>query len=63
MEFIDGHAGGKDELAFDDSAQALLKEMADNRDKVINLIGKAKYDEEIELLKQVEKDDEKKGGF
>lgn len=37
--------------------------MADNRDKVINLIGKAKYDEEIELLKQVEKDDEKKGGF
>ena len=64
MEFIENHGGdNKEELAFDDSAQALLKEMADNKDKVIALIGQAKYDEEIALLKEVEKDDEKKGGF
>jgi ABC-type multidrug transport system fused ATPase/permease subunit len=50
MEFIDNHAGGEG-LSFDDSAQALLKEMADNKDKVINLIGQGMYDEEIALLK------------
>jgi ABC-type multidrug transport system fused ATPase/permease subunit len=40
MEFIENHGGeNKEELAFDDSAQALLKEMADNKDKIITLIG------------------------
>ena len=64
MEFIENHGGeNKEELAFDDSAQALLKEMADNKAKVVALIGQAKYDEEIALLQEVEKDDEKKGAF
>jgi len=65
MEFIDSHAGTNngDELAFDDSAQALIKEMEENKDKLVTLIGQAKYDEEMNLLKLVEKDDEKKGGF
>lgn len=57
MEFIDNHAGNKEEMAFDDSAQALLKEMADNRDKVIALIGQDKYDEEVKLLHELEKDE------
>jgi ABC-type multidrug transport system fused ATPase/permease subunit len=40
MEFIENHGGeNKEELAFDDSAQALLKEMAQNKDKVVALIG------------------------
>jgi len=40
MEFIDRHAGDKSEaIGFDDSAQALLKEMDDNRAKVIAEIG------------------------
>merc|ERR1712232_1338800 len=64
MEFIDVHAGDtKEELAFDDSAQALLKEMADNRAKVIALIGQEKYDEEVKLLEECAANDEKKGGF
>lgn len=37
--------------------------MADNRDKVIALVGQDKYDEEVAALKEVEKDDEKKGAF
>jgi len=60
MEFIDGKG---EALAFDDSAQALLKEMADNKAKVIGIIGEDKYNEEVELLNKCEKDDEKKGGF
>lgn len=60
MEFIDGKGEG---LVFDDSAQALLKEMADNKAKVIGMIGEEKYNEEVEMLKLCEKDDEKKGGF
>jgi len=40
MEFIDRHSGDKSEaIGFDDSAQALLKEMDDNRAKVIAEIG------------------------
>jgi len=62
MEFIDNHAGGEG-LSFDDSAQALLKEMADNKAKLLGLIGQAKYDEEVAVLQAIEKDDEKKGGF
>lgn len=52
MEFIDAHAGdgGGEGLTFDDSAQALLKEMADNKDKIIAMIGEDKYNEEIHLL-------------
>lgn len=64
MEFIDRHSGDKSEaIGFDDSAQALLKEMDDNRAKVIAEIGQAKFDEEYALLKEVEVDEEKKGGF
>lgn len=37
--------------------------MADNKDKIVLMIGQAKYDEEVALLKLVEKNDEKKGGF
>jgi len=47
MEFIDNQAGNNEALGFDDSAQALLKEMADNKAKVVALIGQEKYDEEI----------------
>lgn len=64
MEFIENHGGdNKEELAFDDSAQALLKEMADNRDKLIAMIGQEHYDEEVAILKKVEEEEQKKGGF
>lgn len=67
MEFIDVHGGDTadagGDMKFDDSAQALLKEMADNKDKVVTMIGQAKYDEEVALLKQVEEEDAKKGDF
>jgi ABC-type glutathione transport system ATPase component len=61
MEFIDN----KDSLnlEYDDSAQALLKEMESNKEKLCRMIGQEKYDEEVALLKLVEKEDEKKGQF
>lgn len=37
--------------------------MEDNKEKIIKLIGQQKYDEEVNLLKEVEKEDEKKGAF
>ena len=37
--------------------------METNKDKIVRMIGLAKYDEEVALLKEVEKDDEKKGAF
>jgi len=50
-------------LEYDDSAQALLKEMEANQVRLCAMIGKEKYEEEIRLLKLVEKEDEKKGAF
>jgi ATP-binding cassette subfamily B (MDR/TAP) protein 1 len=49
MDFIEKNASGGD-MEFDDSAQALLKEMADNKDKIIAQIGEQHYKEEINLL-------------
>jgi len=59
MEFIDN----KESLTFDDSAGALIKEMETNKDKVIALIGKEKYEEEMEVLRKVDENDQKKGKF
>lgn len=61
MEFID-HKDAMN-LEYDDSAQALLKEMESNKEKLCRMIGQEKYDEEVALLKLVEKEDEKKGQF
>jgi ABC-type multidrug transport system fused ATPase/permease subunit len=63
MEFIDSHSTSNEEQVFDDSAHALLKEMEDNKDKLLTLIGKNKYDEEVALLKLIEEQDAKKGDF
>jgi len=61
MEFIDNKESMN--LEFDDSAKGLLVEMENNKDKIVTMIGKQKYDEEVNLLKEVEKEDEKKGAF
>jgi len=65
MEFIENHGGDKkDELAAaDDTAVDLLKAMEKNKDRVVTLIGQEKYDEEIKLMNEVLKEEEKKGAF
>ena len=37
--------------------------MQQNKDKIVNMVGQAKYDEELALLELVKADDEKKGAF
>jgi len=59
IEFIDRN----ETLNLDDSAQNLVKEMENHKDKVINLIGKEKYDEELEVLKKLKLQEEKQGSF
>jgi len=59
IEFIDRNEA----LNLDDSAQNLVKEMENHKDKVINLIGKEKYDEELEVLKKLKLQEEKQGSF
>jgi hypothetical protein len=59
MEFIDN----KNMVSYDDSAQALIKEMETNEQKVKNLIGEKAYTEEMRVLKLIAADDEKKGNF
>lgn len=59
MEFVNN----KDQLAFDDSAQALIKEMETNAVKVKALIGEEAYCEEMRLLALVAENEQKKGEF
>eukprot|EP00355_Strombidium_rassoulzadegani_P005981 CAMPEP_0168618914 /NCGR_PEP_ID=MMETSP0449_2-20121227/6324_1 /TAXON_ID=1082188 /ORGANISM="Strombidium rassoulzadegani, Strain ras09" /LENGTH=263 /DNA_ID=CAMNT_0008659817 /DNA_START=117 /DNA_END=908 /DNA_ORIENTATION=+ len=47
----------------DDSAQALIKLMEENKDALTNMITQAKYDEEMEVLKKCKDQEEKKGNF
>lgn len=41
----------------------LKKEFEDNKKELIALIGQKKYDEEIDVLNQIEADEEKTAGF
>jgi len=61
MEFIDAKDAVK--LDADDSAQALIRAMEANKTRLVNTIGQLKYDDEVALLGEVEKDDEKRGAF
>jgi ABC-type multidrug transport system fused ATPase/permease subunit len=50
MEFISAN----DIHSIDDKAESLIKEMESHKDAIINLIGKAKYDEELEVLAKID---------
>lgn len=50
-EFIENNGIAK----FNDTAEQILKEMISNKEALVELIGLAKYEEELELFKQVEK--------
>lgn len=59
-EFIESHLI---ENAFDDSAESLYNEIERNKETVIQKIGKKAYDEAVELLDDLKKDEAKKGKF
>lgn len=58
-EFIEGNQIKQ----FDDSAQALIRVMQDNKGDIVALIGEKKYDEEMETLKKLEEQQKNKGEF
>ena len=51
-EFIEKGDISSDQKEADDSAEKLIKQMTDNKQNLIAVIGKEKYDEEMELLKK-----------
>lgn len=58
-EFINA----KKVLELDENAASLIKEMEKNKDAIVALVGQAKFDEEMDLLKKLETQEEKKGNF
>jgi len=59
MEFIDS----KNLKAYDETADSMIKEMEKHKMMILELIGQAKYDEELEVLKKQDKLEAKKGQF
>ena len=49
--------------AFDDSAESLYQEMLRNRDSTIKVLGEKEYDELLEVLDNMRKEESKKGRF
>ena len=47
----------------DESAQGLLNEMKNNKDAIVESIGEAKFNEELETLKKIDEQEQKKGLF
>lgn len=63
-EFIEGTGQIKQsDESENDSAVNFLKQMKDNEQALIALIGKKKYDEELDLLKKMEEQEKTKGVF
>lgn len=58
MEFINGKV-----MEFEDTAQALIKDMEEHESKIREMITDAKYDEEMKVLKIIAENDVKKGSF
>ena len=59
LEFIEGQAAG----GFDDSADALLLELKNHEEFVKKKIGDIEFNETVELLEALKKDEIKKGKF
>jgi ABC-type multidrug transport system fused ATPase/permease subunit len=59
-EFIESH---QIENAFDDSADSLFNEMTRYRERIIAKIGPDNYEEILNILNQIRREEEKKGKF
>jgi len=59
LEFIEAEAL----KGLDDSPRELLKVMEEEKDSLVELIGQAKYDEELDVMKKVVEQEAKKGIF
>jgi len=60
MEFINQNQFNEEK---DDSAITLLKDMENKKTQIVAIIGQAKYDEEIAVLKKIKAQEEKTGVF
>ena len=49
--------------AIDETPTGLINEMIANKDNLISLMGKTKYDEDLDVLKKLEEAEVKKGAF
>lgn len=65
IEFIENKEAQKAEGREDDdeTAQQLRDQMEKHKEELISIIGQQKFDEEINVLQQIEKEDAKRGNF
>lgn len=59
LEFIDQ----KRDFEVEETAQGLLNQMIQNENEIIELIGKEKYDEEMDVLNKIKDQEAKNGEF
>lgn len=59
MEFIESNSL----YDIDESAQNLIAEMTKNENELVEMIGKEKFDEEMDLLKKIDEQEKSKGVF